>query len=396
MINPYFCYAFAFSIALALYFLGWSDLYPPFSIALLIFLLLTILIHALAGIKFASKKIVWFLNLDIRNERSPLFVTLFLFALWCAEFLYEGGVPLLKILLKQPYDYKMFGIPTLHVFIVTFSSFYTIYLFHIYLCKRSFSILGLYIINLLAAILIFNRGMLFFNISASAFLFFIHAQKFSIKQVLWGITGLVVFLFLFGVLGSLRVSNESRIPYTNEEFLQTGHANRAFVESGVPHEFFWTYIYTTSPLANLQHNITASEPPQFNFVTFAGWLNNEILFDFISKRINKFARKEPKKENRIPGPFNATTIYSRSFSYLGWWGLIFMGITILVVPLLFVRILPSSSPFFLTSFAILNTIFLFMVFENTLRFTGLSFQMVYPVLLHFAIQRSSWLKKIFL
>jgi hypothetical protein len=395
MVNPYFCYALGFSASLLLYQLSWSDLYPPLTRALLLFLLFTICLHLLLAARFTLQKITTFNRIHPRFEHAPLAITLSLYCFWTAEFFYEGGIPFLKIALNQPYDYKVFGIPILHVFIVTFSSFYTVYLFHLYLSKRSPSLLILYLINLLAAILIYNRGMFLFNLSASAFLFVAaEGKRISIQKVGWAAGAAGAVLFLFGILGSLRVSNESRMSYTNENFLETGHATTAFRESTVPKEFFWTYIYTTSPLANLQTN-TASEQPAPSVSSFFRWLNNEVFFDFISKRVNFYLQETLPDEKRIYGPFNASTIYSRSFSYLGWWGLVLMAVIILLIPLAYVKILPVSSPFFSTGFVTLNSIFLFMVFENTVRFTGFSFQMVYPVLLHFLAHKFQVIRNIF-
>ena len=51
-----------------------------------------------------------------------------------------------------------------------------------------------------------------------------------------------------------------------------------------------------------------------------------------------------------------------------------------------------GAPFFLSGFVIINTIFLFMIFDNTLRFTGLSFQVVYPILLHAGMNRMGWIR----
>ena len=396
MINPYFCYAASFSIALSMYLLGWSDLYPSLSLAVIFFILVTIVTHVLAGIKLAAQQPVTFRKLRTTNELSPLWITVFLYALWCTEFMYEGGIPFFNILLQKPFDYRLFGIPTVHVLIVTFSSFYTLYLFHLFLSGRSFRILVLYVINMLSAILIYNRGMLLFNVSASALLLLIYMQRVSIKQLAFGVTGAVLVLFLFGVLGSLRVSHESRVPYSNELFLKTGHASREFRDSGVPPEFFWTYVYVTSPLANLENNVRVADPREITWSTFLQWVNNEVLFDFISKRINRLTDIPKVKENNIPGPFNATTVFSGSFSYLGWWGLVLMAIVILLIPILYMRIVSTESPFFLTGLVILNTLFLFMIFDNTIRFTGFSFQIVYPVLLSIFSEKAQWLKKIFL
>ena len=183
MINPYYCYAISFIAAMTSYFLDWSDLYPELSISLAIFLLLTILAHIFLGVRISKSNKRIFTSIKIENALYPILITTILYLLWSWEFIYEDGIPLIKILLKQPYNYRLVGIPSFHVLIVTFSSFYTIYLFHIYLSSRKKIILFLFFINLLAALLIYNRSMLLFNLSASLFLF-IFTQKNTQASIL--------------------------------------------------------------------------------------------------------------------------------------------------------------------------------------------------------------------
>ncbi|MEJ0029481.1 MAG: hypothetical protein WDO15_03565 [Bacteroidota bacterium] len=115
--------------------------------------------------------------------------TIFIYVLWIADFIYEGGVPLIKILFHLPYNYRLFGIPSLHVFIVTFSSFFTVYLFHLYLSKRTRLLLILYLVNLSAALLIYSRAMLFFNITGSVIVYFISMRKNSVATNCTGYRG---------------------------------------------------------------------------------------------------------------------------------------------------------------------------------------------------------------
>ena len=247
--------------------------------------------------------------------------------------------------------------------------------------------LGLYLMNLSAALIIYNRGMLFFNLTASASLYLVYKKSLPVKEIIIGAAGIFILLFVFGFLGSLRGSNESRKAYSNEAFLKTGRASASFRNSPLPSEFFWSYIYLTSPIANLQNNLNHYQPGPITFPKILDWLNNEVVFDFISKRINSLIGSEREPEMNIQGPFNASSVYSRSFSYLGWSGLLLMAIVIILIPIGFYKILPPTSPFFLTGLSILNTMFLFMVFDNTIRFTGLSFQLVYPILLHLATKQ---------
>ena len=395
MVNPYFCYVVAFSLALALYPLGWSTLYPPLSLPVLIFIISTIVLHIVAGIIFRKYCAPAGHRNGVYTLRGPLVITILLYALWAAEFLHAGGVPLIEILQRNPFDYKTFGIPTLHVFIVTFSSFYTIFLFQQYMKSRSPGLLILFLINLSAAILIYNRGMFLFNVSACIFLFLIFMGTLRLRHVAIGIGGLVLMSYLFGVMGSLRVSNESRTTYTNDGFLQTGSATTAFRNSGVAEEFFWSYIYTTSPLANFQQNINSGQPEPLTGASFLHWFNNEVLPDFISKRVNGYLGIDRRKTHTIQGPFNATTIYSGSYTYAGWFGVALMAVVILLIPVIYLRILPPASSFFLPGLVIINTIFLFMVFDNTIRFTGLSFQVVYPIILHVGAGRVRWIRESF-
>lgn len=397
MINPYFCYTFAFLVVLLAYPLGWSELYPPLSWGLVLFLSITIALHLFTGKRFLKRCGNPFRKLETDHTGTPaIWMTIFLCLLWFAEFVYEGGVPLVKILWAHPYNYRLFGIPTLHVFIVTFSSFYTIYLFHLYLSSRQRLHLALFLLNLSAAVLIYSRAMFFFNVSACLFMYLIQVRRIPRVVPYVAIVALMIVLYLFGVMGTLRVSREAGTPYDNAHFLDIGKAETSFVESPIPEEYFWTYIYLTSPLANLQNNIDKYPVQPITLRRVGEMINNEILMDFISKRVNSRLQVDREKEYTIPGPFNVSTVYSRCYSYLGWTGMVIMAAVVLLVPVVYAKLVPIDSPFFLTGFVTLCTMFLFLGYDNTVRLTGLSFQVVYPIVLHFTCKWLPHVKKIFL
>jgi hypothetical protein len=383
MVNPYISYALSFTIALLLYMLGWSLLYPPLQYPVVIFISATIVMHVAIGMVLFKRKLITFKKLPPSTLRKPLVITAFIYFLWAMEFLYAGGIPLLKIILKQPYDYRTFGIPSLHVFIVTFSSFYTALLFHQYLSSRSRGVLILFFINLMAALLIYNRGMALFNIAHAAFLYLLSVKRISIVKAVAGVFITIMLLYIFGVLGSLRVSREARIPYSNEEFLKIGQASPAFRKSAIADEFFWSYIYISSPLANLQHNMSNASQQHLSWKALGWWVNDQLLPDFVSKRVHHICQNEAPMPPQIPGPFNASTIYTGSYFQLGLVGIALMAIIIACMPFLYLLLIPQHSPYFLSGMAIMNTIFIFMIFENTIHFTGLSFQLFYPVLFYF-------------
>lgn len=392
--NPYGCYVIAFGVALVVYLLGWSELYPPLRPALLAFLILTFF-GFLAIARFWGKmRQIAFIAIQT-NERWAVTITVLIFIGWIAEFIYEGGVPLLKILFAQPYDYKKFGIPSFHVVLVTFSSYYTLYLFHGWLSCRRKQMLLLYAINLIAAVLIYSRAMLFFNLTGSLLIYLTFRPGISIRQLaLIAATTLVLF-YVFGVLGSLRVSRIAGQSYNNENFMLTGRASQSFRESLVPKEFFWTYIYVSSPLANLQQNINLDPGGPLTVRRVVSFVNAEIFPDFVSKRTTDLFKLSVYIDSRIPGPFNVSTIFSRAYSYAGWTGIVIMAVFLAVFPIFFCWLVPPTSRFFVSGWCLLCTMYFFSVYDNTFRFTGLSFQLVYPVILHWLDKKFSKLSRVF-
>jgi len=377
-------YVVGFGFSLAIYQLGWSEVYPPLSVKLVAFLIASMTAHLIFSRLWAKRK-------EIKDDQSgpviepklnPWLITVFLYLLWTIDFLYEGGIPLFKMLLNVPYDYKIFGFPSLHVFTVTFSSFYCIYLLHFFLITKKRIFLLLYLVNISAAILIANRGMLFINLVSSLFLYLLHLKKIPFKKLLIGVPVIIILLYLFGVLGTMRVSFESRRKYDEYIFLESGGATVQFKQSTIPKEFFWPYIYISSPLANLQLNINTYPVKSITIQQALLYINNEWLFESLSKRINRIAGVEREKENTIKEQFNATTVYSRSYSYLGWIGVIAMGIFILLLPYFYIKMM-IDNPYQIISVAIICTTYLLLAFDNTIRFMGLGFQLVYPLVFPF-------------
>jgi len=379
--DPYSCYVISFGIATVVYLPGWSGLYPPLQSALIALLISTIAIHFWLSRRL-QKKMTAVPRAPDPSDNSPVYVTGFIYVLWVAEFVYEGGVPLFKIIFDIPYNYRLFGIPSLHVFVVTFSSFYTIYLLQLYLARRTRMLLLLYCVNLVAAVLIYSRAMLFLNLWGSLVVYLTCTGGLTRRQAITGVAGVLVLLYGFGVLGSLRVSRIAGQPYNNENFLQTGDATESFRTSIIPDEYFWAYMYISSPLANFTQNIRLQKPDPPTPTNLAALINGEILPDFLSKRIAKFLDLRPRTESRIPGPFNVSTIYSRAYSYAGWTGILLLAGFLISFPVAFVKILPYNSRFFLTGWAILCAMYFFSMYDNPFRFTGLSFQLFYPVALH--------------
>src|SRR6476619_584574 len=114
MNNSHFCYISGFGTYLIVYLLGWSEIYPRLELSLLVFLIGTIILHILLS-KIQRKKNIPFAQENPEPKVNPWIVTAFLYTLWSIDFIKEGGIPLFKVLLNEPFDYKQFGFPSLHV-----------------------------------------------------------------------------------------------------------------------------------------------------------------------------------------------------------------------------------------------------------------------------------------
>jgi hypothetical protein len=239
-----------------------------------------------------------------------------------------------------------------------------------------------------SAILIYSRSMLFFNLASSFFLYLLCLKEIQYKRLLLFVPLVIVLFYFFGVVGTARVSFESKTRYDQNSFLDNGRATAQFRSSLVPKEFFWPYIYISSPVANLQVNINTYPVKPITLRRVLEYINNEWLFESLSKRVNNLLGVEREKENTIKNPFNVSTVYCRSYSYLGWPGIFAMGFFVLIIPVGYLKIIVNN-PYQLISVAILCTTYLFMTYDNTIRFMGLGFQLVYPLIFPFVENRLS-------
>lgn len=378
MINPHICYIAGFGISLTVYLLGWSEIYPRLELSLLAFLIGTIILHILFS-KILKKNDISFAKENHEPKIDPWIVTVFLYVLWSIDFLNEGGIPLFKVLLNKPFDYKQFGFPLLHVLAVSFGSFYCVYLFYLFLDSKRRFFLWVYLLNMLPAVLIYSRAMLFFNIASSVFVWILSLKKIPYRKIALTLPLAVILMYLFGVAGTKRVSFEAQSPYSTDFFLNNAGATKQFKESSVPKEFFWSYFYISSPLANLQLNVSHFETKPITFSRILEYINNELLFESLSKRFNQWFHTEREMEYRIKEQFNVSTVYSTSYSYLGWAGMCFTALVVILLPGIYSRLM-ISSPYSIVGNAILCTTFLFMSYDNTIRLMGLGFQLVYPIL----------------
>lgn len=384
MINPYFVYFISFFFVFIVYQLDWSYYYPELGFPLVAFFIFTFIFCIPLAFFFKKIKLTKFYTVPYDNKL--FYLTILIWIGYLVEFVYQG-IPLFN----SNIQYKDFGIPTFHVILVTFQSFITVYLSHVILSekntknKRKYWVL--FLINLIPPLLIVNRGMIIFNLLSSVFIFMFKKKALSVKKILNLSLICLICMYLFGLIGNVRMNknySENNNIFNTSLILNIGGATNSFKHSIIPKPYFWTYIYIASPLGNLQNNINKTNEFTKKNSSILDFINSEFIPDFISKRISKAYNFSGVSVWLVRKELNVSTTFAEAFSMWGWFGMLLMFLYILIFPLIYLYILYRlKSQFFLTGLSILCTMYLFLPFSNMLVFSGLSFQLVYPLIFSF-------------
>lgn len=398
LLNPLIIYGVSFLLVLPIYELGWSNLYPELNIELIIFIIISSIIAILLGKIFSlgKNKIDNKYFISVKFSKLLCF-TIIIYIGFILEFVYNGGIPLLLILGQTGFMYRDFGIPTFHVILLTFTNFYTLLIFQVYVIRKEKRFLILYLILLIISILIYLRGNFVFVLIASLIIFFRYKVNISYKLCFKVIISIILSLYLFGVMGNYRFMTSSDYKdymSASVEILNIGQATNKFRESIIPNEYFWSYIYISSSLANLQYIINnytdVNNDDNITLNEITNMYISQCIPDFISKRYFKLVDYEPKEAYLIVENLNLVTIYGLSYEYIGYLGLIiiFLYMMIFVITLM---LLFRQSMFYNIIIANLFIISLFVPFTNLLVFSGWTFQIVYLI-----IFKNKIVRKIFL
>jgi oligosaccharide repeat unit polymerase len=356
--NPFAAYVVGFGLAVAVYSLDYSDLYPPLQLPLKLFLLFTCLICVFLA--YATGRIA--IQASSPNERFGTHAAIFfvLLTVFSIEVIANGGIPLLLLATLTDFNYKDFGIPTLHVAFTGFSFFYAVYWFDLYILGQGKKYLALSVPTFATSLLIVSRGA-FIILLLAMLVVYIRRRGFN-RRLLLGFAGIVaIVIWGFGFLGNLRSNDAS----AEGLIFAIGKPSDKFVNSSIPPELFWTYLYTSSPLANLQLNITdrtAPDSPVRYFVL-------EFLPDFVSKRFVSEADIAASVPILNTEQLNVSTMYGRAFFLMGWLGAILAFLYFVVFSIICVKILQRSK-YFVATMGILTAIAFLEIFDNMFIFAG--------------------------
>lgn len=355
MNNPFFIYITSFLLAITFYLFGWSDIYPTLSAGLVGFLILTFFVSFILGVFIYKKQKSK--NTSIPVDSKVICGIVFICFLSTIECVLYPNVPLLQSIQGIDVEHNEYGIPLLHPLIISLTNFYSIYAFHIYLSTRKKLFLFYHLFFYIPNLIFFTRGNIVMIWISITFVF-LQLKRLNFKNLFYICIAIILVLYLFGYLGNIRV------PGNDEVILRIGKASQSFLESIIPKEYFWAYLYISSTLANLQNNIYLNDSNNNEYFLF-------FIREIMPRIITKYITQDYAEANLISPALTTGTMYSQAYSFLGWTGMIIIYIYMVIFINIVLNLLKrASSLFYVTGIAILNTMILLNVFDNMLVFSG--------------------------
>jgi hypothetical protein len=377
--NPFFLYIAAFGAVLLTYQLNWSDVYPPLSSGLVLFFLATFLCATILGLGIAP--IINRIGGSYEPGRLWKYTGAILTLLFAADLIFAGFVPLISLFNGESVDFDAIGIPSLHLFNVTFGGAFSTIRFADFLYSRRKIHLLEACIPLAYFVLLIYRAPAIECVVAWLFVYLIrHGGRIRIWPAVALATFIVLGLFANGIVGDARSPSQE----AESQIELLARPTEAFRQSGIPRNFFWSYAYFTSPMANLQTTFDVALPvigKGTNFVL------GELLPDAVTHRILDYLGEERIRTPEMSVGLNASTIFGASILYLGKFGPPFMFTYLSLIAIVYLQLIRRSA-FNVPSLALLNTMVVFCTFHNMIATSTLSLQLVWTAVLGLLVSRS--------
>ena len=366
--NPNYLYIISFIFPFIVYSFQWSTIYPPLSSNLLLFYLGSFILYLIAGY-FSNKLYPFYYSRIRKSSYNTAFVAAIL-VLYLGEILIFRKIPLLAIVTGDFTYGDDFGIPVIHTILVSFNSFYCVYLFYQYISKKNKTVLIQFLLLLMPFILLVYRSSIL-GVFVSCFFIFLLNTRLNFKVIMSSVVTVLLIFYGFGFLGNLRSADG------DDTFIaRASGATDEFLDGYVPNEYYWTYLYVASPVANLQNNINYTKQDEGDWKLM---FLNECFPDFMIKFL-PFVQREEKSFYQINEFLNVGTIYVYSFSFLRWKGIIFMFFYLLFFINAYYWLIYRSSRFRIVGMALLFNLIIFANFHNTISYSASSLQLLYPVI----------------
>jgi len=373
-VNPFYLYCIAFTLAILVYLLGWSDLYPKLSLKLILFLVISFIPALLIGFYCQRKDIFFLENAEIPSfPNKALFLIIII--LGAIDFLFGGKIPLFN----RGLNYQEFGVDVIDPIFNTLCIFFSVFFFHTYLQKKERKLLFFIIIILSFQLLLYRRSTIVWIIISSTFLYLLYKKKMHLNKIILSAIFILMSAYIFGLFGNKRSNLDKSYAVNNLS------ASSEFKNSEINHNYYMTYLYISSPLANLQLNIDSKErlfeKGDFKSFIFYSLMPMSITF-LLKDNLNLL----PPNCKLISPDLIVGTIFMTAFSSLGWTGMIIMALYMFVFIGACLLLVRKWNSFMLTTLSILSTTISLLIFSNFLdRLDVIMMLFIYPILFHLIV-----------
>jgi hypothetical protein len=282
--NPAFIFGIFLLFVLSTTYLEWSDLFTEISentfqiyiISSLSLIFISLILHykLIKNKNFIKGKFIYFFP----RSKNDKYLFIFFILFFILEVVYSGFVPILLNNYNDILD-ATFGIPVFHGLYLSFLSYTSIIFFSKYLNVRIKKyIIYILVINIFF-ILLGRRGIIVFNMLSYIFLYMYYyftSKKINFNFILKILFVVMMFFYTFNLIGNLRLGDTS-----NDYILSIGKASDKFMESVIPNEIFFGYLYISTTVNIFDVNVEASQNIEKNYSEF---ILANLIPDFITKR----------------------------------------------------------------------------------------------------------------
>jgi hypothetical protein len=306
LFNPFLLIFGTFSFSLIMYTLPFSKIYPQIYFSNSAPIIFFMFLNIIAGVIWDK---LGLFALKFNEAKQLLSIKIKIIGM------FGGGLFLLELLiygvpLFGQVEYHKFGAPILHVAAIS-----CILVIAIYCSLDTRNNKLTLFLCLLASVIILNRFLFLFIIISITLTALV---KVKTKKSFCFIIGMfLMFLILFGELGTLRMSGVLGIPYLDAKnyILDVGYASAYYKATGLSASFYWFWLYVTSPISNLILNI---DTPQLVSVDGLFYIfTHEVLPQTISKHLSQ----SPLRVLHVVPHLNVSTALSSSYVGAGTAGL---------------------------------------------------------------------------
>ena len=380
LVNPFYIYCVAFSIAMLAYLLKWSRIYPDLSPELILFFIASFILFCLLGKVFSGKINLKFIH--NQREKNNYFLNDYIFfliiALGILNVILMGYLPVFD----RSRNHLDFGIPVLDPLFNSLSIFFSVFFFQLFLLSKKRRYILYVLLLLVFNLLIFRRSAAVWIIASSVFLYILYKSRIRILSLIVLLCLLPAFSYCFGLYGAAR-SNLNKSYIINEL-----GASDEFANSGLNQNHYLTYLYISSPLATLQKNINEGKG-LFNRRDLKSFVFYCLVPTSITLRLEKHLNLSPPECSLIHPHLIAGSFLVVGYYTLGWFGMSAMIVFLVLFILINFLIVRRFELFGVTTFTLLVTTVTLLTFANFLnRLDVILMLFVYPVIFCYIYNRN--------